>query len=146
MVPFPKVFSQLAFGWLITLNHFSHGWGSTVFCVTLILKMDLPVLHTMLLSKLFVDWHQMLIHHSSIPNSIVSDQWSNDHFLNSKLNLAMGSYSWMCQLYHVPHHLVSTYLTKRNYGLLKIHLQCQTGGNTSWGHGNLLCEAVYALN
>ena len=144
MALFPKVISQLPFGWLITLNHFSHGWGSTVFCVTLILNMDLPVLHTMLLLKLFVDWYQMLIHHSSVPNSIVSYQWSNDYFLNSELSLAMGSCSLNVPVAPCSPSPSINWLDKRERRSFEDSVT--VSGNTLWGHGNLLHEAVYALN
>lgn len=55
MALLPRGISLLPVGRLIALNHFSHGRGSAVFCVTLILNMDLSALPTMLLSKLPVD-------------------------------------------------------------------------------------------
>jgi hypothetical protein len=110
----------------------------------LILVMDLPFLHVMLLLKSpFMDSQNALSIYHGILLSIGSDQgthftvrevqqWAHEHGIH-----------WS---YHVSHHPKAGGLIERWNGLLKTQLQGQLGGNSIEGRGRVLQKTVYALN
>ncbi|XP_076981603.1 uncharacterized protein LOC143654026 [Tamandua tetradactyla] len=86
---------------------------------------------------------ECLIHCHGTPHSIASDQGT--HFTANEVREWAHAHGILWS-YHVPHHPEAAGLIERWNSLLKTQLRCQLGGKNLKGWGNVLREAVYALN
>lgn len=108
------------------------------------LGVDLPSLHTMLLSKLPSVALQNAL--STVTAFRTIHCFSSRNSLHGKRSGAIGPCSWNSwNSYHVSHHPEVAGLVEKWNGLLKTHSQCQLAGNIFPGWGKVVPKAVYSL-